>query len=546
MELAALSSVEGGNIELLQFAWPPPGQGVDSYSCHAYVVMKRQDGFLLCIPDGFMPQEDLEQGQQATEHEGIGPSLLVSAPPICLSETGDWVSPTNSETVLAVVLDLSASMAAQLGRPDIQTEHMFPFRDGEPNVFPLASEVLRLSKEWLAEEGALPAERSGYTTAISGGEPPVVTQRSKAPKPKRPTVQQLASQQEAILRLMTTLADRMDTMEAGHQRPPVQRVPAQVQPGAPLLAALRQPLSSQLPPFQARPKSLAAALGPPPPVRAQARASPVQTDLDAEAAKCIGDGELPGEPPDTLATAVLAQSQALVALVGQLQGASDPLLEGPPGLTASVRGAAGRAKLQQELAARTGQFAAKVRENLRRKMDPTGLLAPDQVSFMRFLERHGGFAGQMSLGLVAWQIAQALDLLEANNVDGARDTLSLLFLMLDQSSLDKGDTTLGWLLTLQGEPPPGLFQTPTNLPGSSLQSFSALAEQRWVTIALAYMKELETIQSRRASVPSSIPAPRVPKPPHSPTEPESGEAAFSRKQQRAAQWAAKKAAAKAK
>ncbi|CAE7343693.1 unnamed protein product [Symbiodinium natans] len=540
MELAALSSVEGGNIELLQFAWPPEGQGVDSFSCHAYVVMKRRDGFLLCIPDGFMPQEDLEQGQQATEHEGIGPSLLVSAPPICLSETGDWVSPTNSETVLAVVLDLSASMAEQLGRPDIQTEHMFPFRDGEPNVFPLASEVLRLSKEWLAEEGALPAERSGYTTAISGGEPPLVTQRSKAPKPKRPTVQQLASQQEAILRLMTTLADRMDTMEAGHQRPPVQRMPAQVEPGAPLLAALRQPLSSQLPPCQARPKSLAAALGPPPPVRAQARASPVQTDLDAEAAKCIGDGELPGEPPDTLATAVLAQSQALVALVGQLQGASDPLLEGPPGLTASVRGAAGRAKLQQELAARTGQFAAKVRENLRRKMDPTGLLAPDQVSFMRFLERHGGFAGQMSLGLVAWQIAQAQNLLEANNVDGARDTLSLLFLMLDQSSLDKGDTTLGWLLTLQGEPPPGLFQTPTNLPGSSLQSFSALAEQRWVTIALAYMKELETIQSRRASVPSSIPAPRVPKPPHSPTAPESGEAALSRKQQRAAQWAAKK------
>ena len=68
------------------------------------------------------------------------------------------MSPTNSETVLAVVLDLSASMAEQLGRPDIQTEHMFPFRDGEPNVFPLASEVLRLSKEWLAEEGALPAE----------------------------------------------------------------------------------------------------------------------------------------------------------------------------------------------------------------------------------------------------------------------------------------------------------------------------------------------------------------------------------------------------
>ena len=75
-------------------------------------------------------------------------------------------------------------------------------------------------------------------------------------------------------------------------------------------------------------------------------------------------------------------------------------------------------------------------------MDPTGLLRPDQVSYMRFLERRGGFASQQTLilvaCLVAWQVAQCLDLLEADQVSGAKDVLGLLLLMLDQTSQDKG------------------------------------------------------------------------------------------------------------
>ena len=117
-----------------------------------------------------------------------------------------------------------------------------------------------------------------------------------------------------------------------------------------------------------------------------------------------------------------------------------------------------------------------------------------------------------------------------------------MLVMLDQVAQDSGDYSLGWLLTLQADPPAGLFQKPAALPGSSLQSFSPLAEQRWVTTSLAYVKELESISQRRAEAHPKKPPhkPALPTPPTTPAE-----ETPTRKQQRAAAWAAKKAAAAA-
>ena len=49
---------------------------------------------------------------------------------------------------------------------------------------------------------------------------------------------------------------------------------------------------------------------------------------------------------------------------------------------------------------------------------PDGPHRPDEVSYMRFLERRGGFAGQQTLGLVAWQVAQVgVRLAEAGRIE---------------------------------------------------------------------------------------------------------------------------------
>ena len=155
-----------------------------------------------------------------------------------------------------------------------------------------------------------------------------------------------------------------------------------------------------------------------------------------------------------------------------------------------MRGSVGRAKLQQERLLRPGdpvKYAA--------SSGPNGSDAPRPSGAHAVPGKAKRFASQQTLRLIAWQVAQALDLYEANQPEGVKDTLSLLLLMLDQCAQDRGDPTLGWLLTLQADPPLGLFQQPSTLPGSSLQSISPLADQRWVTVALAYTKELETIAS---------------------------------------------------
>ena len=196
---------------------------------------------------------------------------------------------------------------------------------------------------------------------------------------------------------------------------------------------------------QTVPKNLAAVLGPPPPVR-QPQAAASQPDKDEQAAKCIGAGELPADGPESsvLTSAVLAQSQA-----GPVRS-SEPVVRGihgsppekhfGPGLIRERLGRKG--KVASRTRQRTGVFASKIRENMERRMDPTKLLPQGQVSYLRYLERHGTFAGQTLLGMIAWQVGQSLDLLQADSLDGARDVLSLLLLMLEQCAQDNGDSTL--------------------------------------------------------------------------------------------------------
>ena len=73
-----------------------------------------------------------------------------------------------------------------------------------------------------------------------------------------------------------------------------------------------------------------------------------------------------------LAKAVLAQSQALTALVGQIaQNSQGPLLDlGSSTSSASTRGAQGRARLQAELATHSGTFCLSVLRAMARRMQP--------------------------------------------------------------------------------------------------------------------------------------------------------------------------------
>jgi hypothetical protein len=67
------------------------------------------------------------------------------------------------------------------------------------------------------------------------------------------------------------------------------------------------------------------------------------------------------------------------------------------------------------------------------------------------------------------------------------------------------------LLSLQEDPPPVIFERrPQRHGNSQLRQFSHLWDQEWTTIAMAYVKEMDTLATRRREMapPPASPAPR--------------------------------------
>ena len=80
---------------------------------------------------------------------------------------------------------------------------------------------------------------------------------------------------------------------------------------------------------------------------------------------------------------------------------------------------------------------------------------------------------------------------------GCRSTVSVA---LDQACMDQGRFDLAQVLCLAEEPPASVF---THRPVSMLsrsRAFSPLADQRWITVALAYLTELDTSTAKRAEM----------------------------------------------
>ena len=264
-------------------------------------------------------------------------------------------------------------------------------------------------------------------------------------------------------------------------------------------AALAEPLGGVLGSF---PKSSLA--GPPPAHHRQLQVPQAGLPF-AEQEVAELEGERTQEGGEHLDKAVLAQSQALTGLVSQLSGAqAEPLFDMGPQSAVSTRGAAQRARMQDDLAAGKGQFYAAVLANMARRMSPAATASTDPavllsqgVSLTRYFERFGGFGQHKDLALIAFQVAMVMDAFQAGKVEQAQDHAALLAVSLEQAALDGGRMEIGYHLTWLEEPPAGMYSA---RPGGGLlrhRPFAPLASQRWITIVLGYLKEMEVIQSRR-------------------------------------------------
>lgn len=229
-----------------------------------------------------------------------------------------------------------------------------------------------------------------------------------------------------------------------------------------------------------------------------------------EEEKQVVDAALNQSADTSLAAAMLEQSRALHTLVSQIaHGQADPMSELTGAPSAGTRGAAGRARLQAELAAHRGSFFTSVMHSMARRMAPTSsvdhppqVLLKRGISGQRYLERFGGYSRQRELGQLQFQVMTAFDFLMADNIPAAKDSIALLAVTIEQSCLDNGRMDLATLLCLQEDPPASVFQNRQLSATSRARSFAPLADQRWVTCALAFLKEMEVITTKRAELTS--------------------------------------------
>ena len=211
-----------------------------------------------------------------------------------------------------------------------------------------------------------------------------------------------------------------------------------------------------------------------------------------------------GTPPADLAKAVFAQSQALTALVGHLASGSSEIDLSSTSSGSGVKGAATRMKLQAELAAQKGTFFQSVMRSMSRRMYPAlpadlpmAQLAQTKVIPSQYLERYGGFGKVRGIGNIIWQVSLLLDHLQNENVPAAQDAAALLFVCLEQTALDNGKMDIGLMLALTEDPPAGVFSNRSIATSSMPRTFAPTADQRWITCALAFLRELDLISSRR-------------------------------------------------
>ena len=208
--------------------------------------------------------------------------------------------------------------------------------------------------------------------------------------------------------------------------------------------------------------------------------------------------------------AVLEQSRALTNLVSQLSQGGDPLLDAQQGsstIALGSRGAQGREKLQLELANRSGGFFLSVLQNACKRMRPASKVPTTiqaaqglDISMANYLERFGGYGQSREMGLVQWNLAHIFDCALQEDLEGVREHVALLMTAVEQAVQDNNKWDLAYQLTLLEEPPSQLWAYRHAVTQSRLRAFAPLCAQRWATIALAYAKEVDYIQNRKAEV----------------------------------------------
>eukprot|EP00435_Cladocopium_sp_Y103_P013993 s1974_g3.t1 len=498
-------SLQEGVEEPYVLFWPPTGTDAEEgFASLAYVVMRRAGGFLVCVPTGFLPVEELQAADVAGDSSVLGPHATFSLPATHRVGAELVASGYDIEVQVADVAESAERGLVRLADCTLDEGLILAFSDSLA-VLPDPQALLTTVIDWVASNGA---QRATFYSAEEGGPPMTpgakakANAKAKAERPKRqPAAQAAAEQIKSIATLLPSMAaqlaslqqsqDRMqEELQQRHSRPP--------------------PRASQMPATMS-PQDFAMALGAPPKTKGLSLAPPpppakmgLVLDSQLSPQEQLEEGQ-EWEEAHTLARAMLEQSRALTALVSHIQQ-GDPLMD-VPGTSSSTssRGAQGREKLQRELAARSGNFFLTVLQNMHRRLRPAMPLpatleqmAQTDISMVQYLERFGGYGNVKDMGVVQYALAFIVDMALRGDLVGLQEHLGFLIVGIEQYAQD-GRWELGFLLTLLEDPPHQMwsYRNPVATSTGRIRAFAPLCPQRWATISLAYLKELDFIQNRR-------------------------------------------------
>ncbi|CAK9024640.1 unnamed protein product [Durusdinium trenchii] len=407
--------------------------------------MSRAAGTLFAIPVGFFPEEVLSGGSEAASGDFVGPSTAVTVPLVFEEEDGTESQTGLEAEVLLVdlhkmVMDFVRGFDPVTEGPGIQA-----FSIDNPDLVPDGNSLMKEVYSWLesATEG-----RAQYYSAEEPPPQAVIPkqsrQKNRAPfgggsPPKRVTTATLAEQLAELSKSIHATSSQLETM------------------------AQRQDRMENLLASPAAPAQL--------PVPAHQR--PFQTALSTLVAHLVNQDGLADFPGTGSSSAI------------------------------SLKGSAKRDKLMMDLAMRKGDFFLKVSQNAFRRLKPTEKMPrtleefAGRPIFAKYAERSGGFSGQRDFGLMMWLLCQIGDAMLNGDNKGAQELLALTMVTIEQAAQDNGKWEVAWILSLQEDPPPGLFMARPASTNPRLRAFSPLCPPEWAATALSFVKEVDIISTRR-------------------------------------------------
>ena len=135
-------------------------------------------------------------------------------------------------------------------------------------------------------------------------------------------------------------------------------------------------------------------------------------------------------------------------------------------------------------------------------------MASTGFSMSQYLERYGGYGQSRDLGIVQYGMSFVMDAAMNNDMDGVREHMALMTVAIEQTVMDGGRWELGYQLSLMEDVPHQVWGSRiASSHTGRMRSFAPLCPQKWVTIALAYIKEMDYISNRRVDAKKAAPAP---------------------------------------